>query len=128
MAYDFADHGEVVAAERDANPNAPDDLIEIAALHGTRPGEGGRLYRKRDPFFFRRWPFRADDRWAELGRLDIPVLVAHAADSFIPEEVAARMAKEIPHATLVEIERSGHVVPLENPSALARALTTFLSD
>lgn len=128
MAYDFADHAEVVAAERAANPNAPDDMIEIAALHGTRPGEGGRLYRKRDPLFFRRWPFRADDRWAELRSLDIPVLVAHAAESFIPEEVAARMAKEISHATLVEIERSGHVVPLENPSALAGALTTFLSD
>lgn len=128
MAYDFADHGEVVAAERAANPNAPDDMIEIAALQGTRPGEGGRLYRKRDPFFLKRWPFRADDRWAELGSLDMPVLVAHAADSFIPEDVAARMAKETPHATLVEIERSGHVVPLENPSALAGALTAFLSD
>jgi pimeloyl-ACP methyl ester carboxylesterase len=128
MAYDFADHAEVEAADRAANPNAPDDMIEVAALHGTRPGESGRLYRKRDPVFLRRWPFRADDRWAELRSLDIPVLVAHAADSFIPEEVAVRMAKEIPRATLVEIERSGHVVPLENPSALARALTTFLSD
>jgi pimeloyl-ACP methyl ester carboxylesterase len=55
-------------------------------------------------------------------------LVAHAADGFIPQEVAARMAKETPRATLVEIERSGHVVPLENPSALADALSTFLSD
>jgi pimeloyl-ACP methyl ester carboxylesterase len=128
MAYDFADHAEVVAAERAANPNAPDDMIEIAALHGTRPGEGGRLYRKRDPLFLRRWPFRADDRWAELGSLDIPVLVAHAAGSFIPEEVADRMASVMPRATLVEIERSGHVVPLENPSALAGALSTFLSD
>jgi pimeloyl-ACP methyl ester carboxylesterase len=128
MAYDFADHAEVEAADRAANPNAPDDMIEIAALHGTRPGEGGRLYRNRDPVFLRRWPFRADDRWAELRSLDIPVLVAHAADSFIPGDVAAQMAKEIPHATLVEIERSGHVVPLENPSALADALTTFLSD
>jgi pimeloyl-ACP methyl ester carboxylesterase len=128
MAYDFADHAEVVAAERAANPNAPNDMIEIAALHGTRPGEDGRLYRKRDPYFLRRWPFRADDRWTELGSLDIPVLVAHAADGFIPQEVAARMAKETPRATLVEIERSGHVVPLENPSALADALSTFLSD
>jgi len=128
MAYDFADHAEAVAAERAANPNAPDDMIEIAALHGTRPGEGGRLYRKRDPLFLRKWPFRADDRWAELGGLEIPVLVAHAADSFIPKEVADRMAKETPNATSVEIEGSGHVVPLENPSALADALSAFLAD
>ena len=128
MADDFADHAEVVAAERAANPNAPDQMIEIAALHGTRPGEGGRLYRKRDPFFLRRWPFRADDRWAELGSLRMPVLVVHAADSFIPREMAERMAGETPQASLVDVERSTHVVPLENPSALADALSTFLSD
>lgn len=127
MAYDFADHAEVVAAERAANPNAPDEMIEIAATHGTRPGDGGRLYRKRDPYLMTRWPFRADDRWEELAGLDLPVLVVHAAQSFIPAEVAERVAKET-GGTLVEIDRSGHVVPLENPSALADALVSFLSD
>jgi pimeloyl-ACP methyl ester carboxylesterase len=127
MAYDFADHAEVVAAERAANPNAPDEMIEIAARYGTRPGEGGRLYRKRDPYLMTRWPFRADDRWEELSGLDLPVLVVHAAQSFIPGEVAERMAKET-GGTLVEIDPSGHVVPLENPSDLADALVSFLSD
>ena len=127
MAYDFADHAEVVAAERAANPNATDETVETAASYGTRPGEAGRLYRKRDPLFLRRWPFRADDRWAELASLDLPVLVVHASNSFIPGEVAERMAKEARRASLVEVENSGHVVPIENPSALADALLTFLS-
>jgi pimeloyl-ACP methyl ester carboxylesterase len=127
MAYEFADHAEVLAAERAANPNAPEELLEIAAAQGTRPGEGGRLYRKRDPYLMKRWPFRADDRWEELAGLDLPILVIHAAQSFIPGEVAERVAKET-GGTLVEIENSGHVVPLENPSALADALVAFLSN
>lgn len=128
MSHDFATHAEVVAAERAAHPNAPDELIDLVANHGTRPGDGGRLYRKRDPLFMRRWPFRADDRWAELAGLDVPTLVIRAASSFNPPEVAERMVKEMPQASFVEIERSGHVVPLENPSALADALISFLSE
>ena len=128
IAYDFADHAAVVEAERSVNPNAPDEMIQVAAAHGTRPGEGGRLYRKRDPLFLRRWPFRADDRWAELASLDLPVLVVHAGNSFIPGEVAERMAKEAQRASLVEIQNSGHVVPIENPSALADTLVAFLSE
>jgi len=128
MAYDFANHAEVVAAERAANPHAPDQMIEIAASFGTRPGDAGRLYRKRDPFFMKRWPFRADDRWAELAALDVPTLVVHAANSFIPGDVAERMAKETRQASLVEIGDSGHVVPLENPNALADELLAFLSE
>jgi pimeloyl-ACP methyl ester carboxylesterase len=128
MAYDFASHEEVVVAERAANPNAPDEMIDLVASHGTRPGDDGRLYRKRDPLFLRRWPFRADDRWSELASLKLPTLVVHAANGFIPAEVAERMVEEIPNATLVDIDRSGHVVPLENPSALADSLFSFLSD
>jgi pimeloyl-ACP methyl ester carboxylesterase len=128
MAYDFATHEEVVASERAANPNAPEDALDLVASHGTRPGDDGRLYRKRDPLFLRRWPFRSDDRWAELSELAVPTLVVRPAGSFIPPDVAERMAKEIPDASLVEIDRSGHVVPLENPSALADALFSFLSD
>jgi pimeloyl-ACP methyl ester carboxylesterase len=128
MTYDFANHEEVVAAERGAHPNAPDELIELAATRGTRPGEEGRLYRKRDPVFMRRWPFRADDRWSQLASLQMPVLVVHAANSFIPAEVAERMDTTAAQSSLVEIARSGHVVPMENPSALAEALVEFLSD
>lgn len=127
MDYDFASFEEVLAAERAANPHAPDDMIEIAASFGTRPGEAGRFYRKRDPYFLQRWPFRADDRWTELSSLGVPTLVVHAANSFIPADVAERMAKEAARGTLVEIADSGHVVPIENPHDLAEALVAFLS-
>jgi pimeloyl-ACP methyl ester carboxylesterase len=58
----------------------------------------------------------------------MPVLVVHAANSFIPAEVAERMDTTAAQSSLVEIARSGHVVPMENPSALAEALVEFLSD
>jgi pimeloyl-ACP methyl ester carboxylesterase len=127
MTYDFAGHEEVVAAERAANPHAPQELLEVIASHGTRPGEGGMLVRKRDPFLMRRWPFRADNRWSELSSIAMPVLIVHAAESFIPIDVAERMERETANATLVEIPDSGHVVPVENPTALADVLAAFLS-
>lgn len=123
----FDDHAAAVAQERGANPHAPDDLVDAVAAFGTRSGEGGRLHLKQDPYFLSRWPFRADDRWEELRALTVPVLVVHAANSFIPSEVAQKMASEARDATLVEIPDSGHVIPAENPLALAEALAGFLS-
>ncbi|MGQ0668607.1 MAG: alpha/beta fold hydrolase [Actinomycetota bacterium] len=126
-AESFESHAEALEAERAANPNAPDGMVEVAAAFGTRPGEGGRLYRKQDPYFLQRWPFRADDRWDELRGLAAPVLVVHAENSFIPAEVAQKMATEAKDASLVEIPSSGHVIPLENPAALSEALAGFFT-
>lgn len=127
-AASFDDHAAAVEAERAANPNAPHEMIEVAATFGTRPGEGGRLYRKHDPYFLERWPFRSDDRWEELRSLTVPTLVVHAEKSFIPLEIAQKMASEAKDATLVEIPDSGHLIPVENPAALADALLKFLAD
>ena len=124
-SYDY--HEQAVAQERAANPHAPDDMIEVAAAFGTRPGEQGRLYLKQDPYFLSRWPFRADDRWEQLAGLEMPVLVVHAANGFIPGEVAEKMASTAKDATLVDIADSGHVIPVENPEALANALRSFFA-
>lgn len=124
----FASHDEAVTAERKANPNAPDHMVEVMAVMGTRPAADGTLVPKHDPYFFERWPFRADDRWEELRGLKIPVLVVHAEQSFIPAETAERMAREIPEARLVNVASSGHVVPVEQPAELASALRAFFGD
>jgi pimeloyl-ACP methyl ester carboxylesterase len=123
----FDDHAQAVAQERAANPHAPDDMVEAAAAFGTRPGEHGRLYLKQDPYFLSRWPFRADDRWDQLSALTAPILVVHAANGFIPTEVAEKMAAVAKDATLVDIPDSGHVIPVENPEALGQTLSTFLA-
>jgi pimeloyl-ACP methyl ester carboxylesterase len=126
-AESFADHAAAVEAERDAHPHASDAMVEVMASHGTRPGAEGRLYRKNDSYFLGRWPFRSDDLWGDLTSFDIPVLVVHAEKSFIPIAVAERMVSTLKDGTLVTVPESGHVVPVENPSALSEHLRAFLS-
>jgi pimeloyl-ACP methyl ester carboxylesterase len=126
--YVFSTHEEAMAWEQEANPRAPEDMIEAMARFGTRPGEGG-LVRKHDPFFLRRWPFRSDDRWSELDRLSQPTLLVHGEASFVLSgEVAGRMAERIPDVRLVHVPDSGHLVPVERPDALAEELTGFLDN
>jgi pimeloyl-ACP methyl ester carboxylesterase len=123
----FATHEEAVEWERGANPRASDDMLQVMAGFGTRPGEAG-LVRKHDPFFLQRWPFRSDDRWGELQALELPVLLVHAEQSYVlSAEVAERMAEVIRNGRLVRVPNSGHLVPVENPGALTDALTEFLS-
>jgi pimeloyl-ACP methyl ester carboxylesterase len=124
----FPSHREAVEWERQSNPHAPDHMIEIMAAMGTRPGEGGQLLRKHDPFFLERWPFRSDDRWEELRGLKMPALVVHAKDSFVRGDVAERMAEEIPEGRVVHIADSGHLVPVEQPAELARVLREFFAE
>jgi pimeloyl-ACP methyl ester carboxylesterase len=124
----FADHAEAAAWERQATPHAPESMIEVMAAFGTRPGEDGGLHRKHDPYFFERWPFRADDRWEELRALELPVLVVHAEQSFVRGEVAERMAKETGNGRVVHIGDSGHLVPVEQPAVLAETLLGFFRE
>ena len=55
-------------------------LRAYAAL-STRPAEDGRLVKKHDETFLHRWPFRSDDHWDVLARLERPLLVIRAGDS-----------------------------------------------
>jgi pimeloyl-ACP methyl ester carboxylesterase len=125
---DFGGHAEVVAWERAANPHAPSDLVEAVAAHGTRPGPGGRLVRKHDPFFLRRWPFRNEDHWSELAGLRIPLLVVRAEGGLLRPETAERMVAEARSARLVCIPRARHVVPVEAPGPLAAAIRALLEE
>lgn len=128
MARAFASASEARTACRGANPHAPDDLVPIVADGATRPGPGGMLMPKHDPFFFARWPFRRDDHWAELRRLRMPTLAVHAEASFVRCEVMTKMATEIPAGQLVHLPGTEHVVPVDNPGGLARHVAAFLAD
>lgn len=124
---EFGSHGAVAAWEREANPHAPPALLELVSAQGTRPASGGSLARKHDPYFLGRWPFRSDDRWGELAALRVPVLVVHAEQSRVVSAEATELAAaRAPSARLVSIPDCGHVVPVEQPTALAHALQEFL--
>ena len=124
---DHADHDDVRAAVERAYPNAPAEVVEVVAATCYGPVEGGRLAPKHDPYFFERWPFRSDDHWDRLARIQAPTLHVHASDSFVRAGVMAEMDRLTPESRLVEIGDSTHVVPVDNPSALVDSLVPFLA-
>ncbi len=117
---------DVLAWERQANPHAPEALLDIFAQQSVRPCADGRWARKHDPFFLRRWPFRRDDRWSELRLLQVPTLLLNGASSFVRREVMQRMAACVPGAGFEVIEKTGHLIPLEAPVELGHRLRRFL--
>ena len=102
-------------------------MVEVVAATCFGPVDGGRLAPKHDPYFFDRWPFRSDDHWDRLARIQAPTLHVHASDSFVRAEVMAEMDRLTPESRLVEIGGSTHVVPVDNPSALVDSLVPFLA-
>ena len=128
MAPDFADHASAVEEEKYVNKFASEEMLDTMAAFSNRPGAGGRLVKKHDPYFLKRWPFRSDDLWNETRTVELPVLLLHAADSFIwTSEAAGDMASKMKNATLAEVPDSGHLIPVDNPKALGAELARFLS-
>ena len=124
---EFDSFADVLAWERQANPHAPEDALKAFAM-GSVHNVDGKYRRRHDPFFFSHWPFRADDRWAELRQLATPTLIVRGAQSFVQAQVCQRMAQACRQARLVEVAESGHLVPLEQPLVLAHAAKRFLEE
>jgi pimeloyl-ACP methyl ester carboxylesterase len=65
----------------------------------------------------------------DLGRLDVPVLVAWTTDDLVmPAEHGPRLAELVPHGRYVEIADSRTLVPLDQPAVLAGLLREFIRD
>ena len=68
------------------------------------------------------------DRTALLAASTCALLVVAAAeDQVIPTAVQQAGAKALPRANFVEIAQAGHMMPLEQPAALAHALRDWLA-
>lgn len=64
-----------------------------------------------------------------LDRIDKPVLVVSAADDRLtPPKYSDYLEKHITTSQRVHIQDAGHLVPLEKPTALNQALTTFVAN
>lgn len=122
----YATVEEVAAGEAQRNPNASEAMVAAMTVTTYAPAADGTLVPKHDPYFFARWPFRADDHWDRLGSIEAPTLLLHAANSFVNGDVMGQMAERISNAKLVEITDSGHVVPVENPAGIVAAASSFL--
>ena len=65
----------------------------------------------------------------QLHEITVPVrLIWGASDRLVPIEYAQRMAKALPDATLVTLDRCGHAPPLECPDKLLAALRSAMED
>ena len=63
------------------------------------------------------------DRMADLPKITLPTLVfGGGKDLLTPEKYARYLSERIPAATLVLLENAGHMLPIEEPQALAAAL------
>jgi len=71
---------------------------------------------------------RIDSR-PSLAAIAVPTLVlCGEADSLTPPALAAEMADAIPDASLVIVPQAGHLVPLEQPEVVNRAMIDWLCD
>ena len=71
------------------------------------------------------WRSEGYDLLPRLAELDVPTLVLHGRDDFIPVALAERIADAMPHAELVVLD-CGHFAYLEEPEAFARHVEAFL--
>lgn len=75
--------------------------------------------------------FKACDRFDvmdRLDRIDHPVLVVSAEDDRLtPPKYSDYLEKHIRGCQRVHIQDAGHLVPIEQPAALNRALTAFIA-
>jgi pimeloyl-ACP methyl ester carboxylesterase len=121
----FDDLAAAAGYWRGANPGAPEDLVQLLAAAASRPAPAGGRVPAHDPLFLERWPFRSEDWWDALGAVTAPTLVVRAERSWVRAEVCDRMAALLARADRADIP-SAHVVPVDAPGPLTRALVPFL--
>ncbi len=123
---------EALAASAKANPIAPAGEREHRVRNNLMRLEDGRVTFRHDRGLrtgerplVRPAP---EDGWALCRAITAPTLFIRGAQSdLITPELAARMGKEIPNCTVVEVGPSGHSVPLDNPEGFAKAVLPFVS-
>jgi proline iminopeptidase len=84
--------------------STPEDVLTARAIED-------RLYEQT-------WSSPRYDLLPKLRRLEVPTLVIHGEDDFVPVEVAAHIAVAIPRARLVVLPECGHFSYLEAPDAV----------
>ena len=100
--------------------NASDNAIaEIAAVMTDVPFPAYKLALE---------TLSAFDQRANLTNINVPVLViAGDEDANAPAGMQHKMAQKIPDADYVELEKTGHMAPVENTKEFNRELIKFLS-
>lgn len=102
-----------------ASPASPERLLELARrrMEETRPQVLQRDFLASDRFDVR----------ARLSEIRVPTLVVCGLDDrMAPEAMSRELAHRIQGASLEFILEAGHMLPLEQPEQVARAIERFL--
>ncbi len=130
----FDDPEEAFQVARRANARPPDAALRERVEHGLMQRPDGK------------WTFRYDVAlrngsgarvtatpeeivadWASLKNITSPTLLVRGVHSdILSPEHAQRMLDTIPNCKLVQVEESGHSVPLDNPRGFLEAVRGFL--
>jgi len=108
----------------------PEDYERLmATMHAAFRSQGSAGILKaravEDRLMLDTWQMPGYDLLPKLRSLRIPTLVIAGDKDFFPPEVAAHIAKALPHATLVATKNCGHFAFLECPDAVRQAMVSF---
>jgi len=122
---------EAFQQARAANHRPTDDDIRNRLEYGLMQRPDGRWTFRYDPAL--RSPDRPARRpepselWPLLPKITCPTLLIRGdASDVLTRETAERMTREIPNCQLIEVQNSGHSIPLDNPSGFLDAARPFL--
>lgn len=103
------------------HPDLADDEAMIARVRDMGLRLGGEVFHRQSAMA------RAGDL-DRLGEIRQPTLIVAAdADRLRSREEAEELHRGIAGATLETVEHTGHMIPLEQPKALARVMTEWLA-
>lgn len=117
---------EAIDIVRGLAPRADPAVILRDAELSTAPCPEG-FRKKIDPGLLRRWPFHEEDHWENWrlnGRQTLLIRAEHSP--VLSPDGADQMLAQNGKASFSQIAGSGHLIPLEQPAALAATLAGFL--
>lgn len=128
---EFASLREVVDREvtflTGPSRNVSPEFLERIAAYGTRRLPNGQLTYRYDRATIALW----DDYDVRPYLPKIPcraLFIRGAVSPVLSRETAREISEAFPRGELVEVESAGHIVMLDNPFELARAVHAFLSE
>jgi proline iminopeptidase len=80
-----------------------------------------------DRLYEQTWASPGYDLLPKLRRLEVPTVVLHGDDDFVPVEVSAHIAEAIPGSRLAVLPRCGHFSYLEAPDAVFQQVSELFA-
>ena len=108
----------------------PEQVEEVVARLRVHFTDEGVLTARaiEDRLYDDTWNSEGYDLIPRLQALDVPTLVLHGEDDFVPVELAARIADAMPSGRLVVVPECGHFAYLEAPDAVHEHVTALLEN